>query len=772
MADTSVAQGPEALLSVALEGHQTSESTPSQAEDKGLSTSAPQAAEAGEGLPSAAVSEAEAHENQGDKAASQIATSAVPDEEAVNQGESSDQSAAPEATTSQPGDGDAPGADTAAGENAGARKRKRRKRHKAENATAEGAPEEGAEGAAGKPKHKDGSTAPFARFLSGAANARRHAFAVGEEVAGRVVRCERGAIIVDLFGKATAIADEFEPREIPPLREEEAPASVSSDQAAAPAEGEAVQASGAVESGHGSAVEPALPSAEDQPSAHVETSSQAAEVSVATQEQKAAYVEQLPHETEEPPSAQDTHAASAEQFPEHDAGDLDDTDDSHEPASHEPPSQVALAPVEPGKVFKGRIGAIAESGHVALINRYINVDATIAAIEKFREERKRVQGVVFGFNRGGFDVIVEGIRAFCPASGMSFEEIDDPRLFVGQKLDFTLPPIKGSSKDLVVTRRSILEKERRKRVKELIRSLKPGQKIKGRVTQVRDYGLFVDIGGFEGLVHQSELSFIFGVKPHEVAQVGDEVDVQVVDVVSDGDGNKRDRNTRVSLSIKALLDDPWDLHPEAVAEGTVKAGKVTRTTDFGAFVELAPAVEGLLRINELGRELTHANQAVKEGEEVYVVIERVDRHARRISLSKLSDSAVQDFKEGKLNDPSQRQPSLHPGARVMVKVESVEHRGLVVRVIGAAGKRARAFVPSNETGTERGTDLRKSFPRNSEMEVKILGVERDGSLKCSRKALAVDDERRAIKEYRREAASQGLGTFGDLLRAKLGTPSR
>lgn len=760
MADTSVAQAPEQLLSVALEGHQTSECTPSQAEDALSSASAPQAAEGGDPLPSAAVvREPEAHDAQGVHATAQIAT---PAEVASNEGvSSSDQDAQPEATASQPENSDAAGADTAAGENAGARKRKRRKRHRAENATGEsGAPaEEGADSGTGRAKHKDGSTAPFARFLSGGANARRHAFAVGEEVAGRVVRCDRGAIVIDLFGKATAIADENEPREIPPLREEDASVSVSSgDQAVTPTEGDAV------ESGHGSDVEPTSPAAQEQPAAQIDTG-------VAAQE-TAATAEQPPQPiVEEPPPAAQSPAAAAEQYPEHhDTGDLDDADDSHETASQVPTPLAALPPVEIGKVFKGRIGAIAESGHVALINRDIHVDATIAAIEKYREERKRVQGVVFGFNRGGFDVIVEGIRAFCPASGMSFDEIDDPRTFLGQKLDFTLPPIKGNSKDLVVTRRSILEKERRRRVKELIRSLKPRQKIKGRVTQVRDYGLFVDIGGFEGLVHQSELSFTFGVKPHEIAQVGDEIDVQVVDVVTDGD--KRERNTRVSLSIKALLDDPWDLHPEAVAEGTVRAGKVTRTTDFGAFVELAPSVEGLLRINELGHELSHANQAVKEGEEVHVVIERVDRHGRRISLSKLSESAVQDFKAGKLGDPTQRQQSLHNGARIMVKVESVEHRGLVVRVIGAAGKRARAFVPANETGTERGTDLRKLFPRNSELEVKILGVERDGSLKCSKKALAVDDERRAIKEYRREAASQGLGTFGDLLRAKLGTPSQ
>jgi small subunit ribosomal protein S1 len=739
MADTSGTQSSESLHEVALEGQQSSEGMPSRNEPSASSGSEPQTTDnEGSTGPDARGQKPDEH---GGGTEIESSSSACEAGESVQSAEPNESGEAvePSSEAAPPAEGEAAGAE-GAGEKS-SKRRKRRKKHKPE---AEGALEEGGEASGGKPKHKDGSAAPFSRFMAGVSS-RRHAFAVNEEVAGRVIRCDRGAIIIDLFGKATAIADENEPREIPPPLVREEPKGATEEGAAGVGP-------------DGQPIEAAPPAA--------------------SQETELAQ----PQAAESAPEAQTAESAPVVAAPESDAGadhyqaHDEPHDELHEDAEDEgasvenraPEQLPVLTPIEVGKVFKGRIGAIAESGHVALINRHIDVKKALVDIDQYRQERKRVQGVVFGFNRGGFDVIVEGVRAFCPASGMSFEEIEDPRAFVGQKLDFTLPPVKGGSKDLVVTRRSILEKERRKKVKELIRSLKPGQKIHGRVTQVRDYGLFVDIGGFEGLVHQTELSYAFGVKPAEVAKAGDEVDVKIVDVVTDGESGKRERNTRVSLSIKALLEDPWDLHPDAVAEGTIRAGKITRTTDFGAFVELAPSVEGLLRIGELGREISHANQAVKEGEEVYVVIERVDRHARRISLSKLSDSAVQDFKEGKLGDPTLKQPSLHTGARVMVKVESIEHRGLAVRVIGAAGKRSRAFVPSNETGTERGTDLRKAFPRNTEFEVKILGVERDGSLKCSKKALAIDDERRAIKEYRREAASQGLGTFGDLLRAKLG----
>jgi ribosomal protein S1 len=218
--------------------------------------------------------------------------------------------------------------------------------------------------------------------------------------------------------------------------------------------------------------------------------------------------------------------------------------------------------------------------------------------------------------------------------------------------------------------------------------------------------------------------------------------------------------------MKALLPDPWDEHKELLREGSAQLGKVVRTTDFGAFIELTPQIEGLLHITELGRDLKHANQAVKEGDEVPVVIERVDRSARRIALSKLSKEEFDEYKAA-VASGSTPPPNLRPGSRIKVKVSRVEGRGLLVRVAGVLGKRARGYVPSSELVGERG-DLRKSYPIGAELDVKIVGLDRDGGLRCSPKALEVDDERKAVKDYRREAAKQGFGTFGDLLRAKLG----
>jgi small subunit ribosomal protein S1 len=198
--------------------------------------------------------------------------------------------------------------------------------------------------------------------------------------------------------------------------------------------------------------------------------------------------------------------------------------------------------------------------------------------------------------------------------------------------------------------------------------------------------------------------------------------------------------------------------------GAIANGKVVRTTEFGAFIEIAPQIEGLLHISELGRELKHANQALQEGQELRVVVERVDRKARRISLSKLSQ-AEEKALEGGTDAKSGRPPK--PGQQVTVVVDKVEHAGLVVQVPGVFGRRGRGFIPNSEMGTERGTDHRKGFPPGTQIPAKVVGVDRDGGFRFSRKALMVEEEKRAIQDYRREAARQGLGTFGDLLRKKL-----
>jgi len=651
-------------------------------------------------------------------------------------------------------DAEGEGEATAAGDEAspaggeGKKKRRRKRRRKGAGATANGEAAPGAEGGGEqRPRKRDGAVAPLARFFAGQNAGKRHGFAVGEVVAGRVKLVADGVITVDLFGKALAFVDEHEPREVPvapafePEPEPEQPVVAAEAATEAAAEAAPAEAAAEGEAQH-VAEEPA-------PTELSETSS-SGELSAAGElEAHEAHVE----EHDEPEEEHEGHAARGPMTPL-----------TVVPEELGRPEAPAL-----GSVFRGRVGVTSESGHIALVNRLVDRAAIVAELEQARVNRRRVEGMVFGFNRGGFDVLVAGMRAFCPASAMSLMEIEDPTQLVGKKLEFLLPAAQPVGSDIIVSRRSILERQQRKAAREMLKGLTPGQKFTGIVHSVREFGLIVDIGGIEGLVHQSELSWAHGVRPQDVAKPGDTVEVQVLRIGAEGGRDqgpqRRDRMTRVGLSIKALLPDPWDAHNDVLHEGGVQKGKVTRTTDFGAFIQLAPEIEGLLHITELGRDLKHASQAVNEGDEIHVVVERVDRRARRIALSKLTAAEVAEFEAGALEAG---QKAVRPGTRITVKVERVDPRGLLVRVQGAVGRRARGYVPRSELGEAGSGDMRKRYPQGSALDVKVVGIDRDGGIRCSPKALQVDDERKAIKDYRREAAQQGFGTFGDLLRAKLG----
>ncbi len=638
------------------------------------------------------------------------------------------------------------------------KKRKRRRRKKKGGASVagltapgpDGAPVEGGEATTEQPggapvnarqqqprkqqqPKKDPAQVPFGRFFEGTPGTRRQAFSVGEVVAGRVTRTEYGTILVDLFGKAIAVVDELEPREVQfPPPAPEAPAEVAAGEPAtseaAPADGTATDA-------------PVVAAAEAAPA------------------EAAAQVEPTPAVAEAEEHAEVDHDDGG--------GDHEDAGTLAAPiAADEPPPPLPAL----GDIFRGRVGAVAESGHIAIVNRLIDTKAARKRIEQAREDRTRVVGLVYGFNRGGFDVLVDGVRAFCPASGMSLGHVEDPVEYVGQKLEFSVPPAKQGTHGLVVSRRAILERESRKHARDRVRTMQIGERVRGIVSQVREFGLFIDIGGgLEGMVHVSEMSWDRAAKPSDIARVGDEVDAQVIRLPDRKD--KKERHERIGLSLKAVQADPWDEHGESVAEGRVFKGKITRVAEFGAFVEVTPGVEGLLHVSELGTNLQHAKDGAKEGDEVWVLIERTDKKARRLSLSKLSSANAKAIEAGEITAEAFKVKAPKAGAALKVVVDRVEQHGVFVQLEGVLGRKGRGYIPNAEMATERGTDHRRKFPVGTKLEAKIIGTDREGGLKLSRKALINDEEKRAVQDYRREASKQGLGTFGDLLRAKLGDKS-
>jgi small subunit ribosomal protein S1 len=247
-----------------------------------------------------------------------------------------------------------------------------------------------------------------------------------------------------------------------------------------------------------------------------------------------------------------------------------------------------------------------------------------------------VQGTVSGVNKGGVEVQVAGVRAFCPISQLDLRHVTDAQAYVGLKLTFRItkyePGPRGKSPNIVLNRRAILDEEAKARAAEARARLAPGQVVKGRVRSLKDYGAFIDLGGVEGMLHVSEIGFARVTRASDVLTVDQEVEVQILRIEKSDDPK---RSERISLSLKALAKDPWETVPTQLAAGTRVAGKVVRIESFGAFVELAAGVEGLLHISELaqGKAVHHAREVVKVGQTLEVIVRETDVQRRRLSLA-------------------------------------------------------------------------------------------------------------------------------------------
>ena len=238
-----------------------------------------------------------------------------------------------------------------------------------------------------------------------------------------------------------------------------------------------------------------------------------------------------------------------------------------------------------------------------------------------------VDGLVTEVVKGGVSVDVAGVRGFCPASQVDARFVEDLATYVGHRLQFRIT--RYEPRNLVLSRRALVEEAKEKLATETRKKLEPGAVLRGKVVGFKPFGAFVDLGGVEGMLHVSELGFTRVERPEDVLRLGQEVDVAVLKVEP---GEKGDR---ISLSLKALASDPWRDTTAKLAEGQRVKGTITRLQPFGAFVEIAPAVEGLVHISELGagRRINHPKEVVSVGQEVEAVVLAIDHERRRLSLS-------------------------------------------------------------------------------------------------------------------------------------------
>jgi small subunit ribosomal protein S1 len=263
-----------------------------------------------------------------------------------------------------------------------------------------------------------------------------------------------------------------------------------------------------------------------------------------------------------------------------------------------------------------------ENGLLILTRKGAAVEADWSTVA----EGMIVEARVTATNKGGLSVDVNGIRGFMPISQVDLYRVDNPEQFVNQRLKCLVTEVNKEERNLVVSRRALLEKEREEQRERTWNELAEGQVREGVVRSVRDFGAFVDLGGVDGLLHVSEMSWQRVQNPADVVQPGQTVKVVVL---------KIDRESRkVGLGLKQLTASPWDTIGENYPEGSVVKGKVTRLADFGAFVELEPGIEGLIHISELSpQRVRRVGDVVQVGQEVQVMVLNIDKAQRRIALS-------------------------------------------------------------------------------------------------------------------------------------------
>jgi small subunit ribosomal protein S1 len=647
-------------------------------------------------------------------------------------GEADDDTAAPEV-------GEAAGASTGAPEQ-GDRKRRRRRRKK------KGPPQPGAEGTAA-PTGEGGDaaaadanaeTAPTGEGVAAErAEARpkrkerkpppqreRPPVNGGDIIFGKILEITDDAIFVDIPGKAHAI---FDRREMLIPEEEEAP---PPPQASVPAaEGEAVAAP---QDGDASAAAPP------------------ADASAADAEPTAEATPEAPNEPVETGHASADEAAGGD---EHERTTVPSEAPAAEPLREPKVPRVIL---EVGADFIGVVhNDGARGGLVVLTHHPRRAERAKPLIEKAFQEKATIEALVTGVIKGGIEVDVDGVRAFAPGSHVDMRLGADLSYLVGQRLPFLVTQYAKRGRDVVLSRKTMLEDESRKARTEALAKLKVGEELDGIVRSVVPFGAFVDVGGIEGLVPLKEMSHNRSDGPSDVFKAGEPTRVKVVMIDDKG---------KVWLSRRATIPDPWQQVAQKYAVGTRHTGKIVRLKDFGAFVELESGVDGLIHTQDLTiRRIEDPSEIVKVGDSLDVVVSHVDGSQHKIALH----PAPQGDAAG---EAPQR---VIPHKPVKAKVANIESGGLVVRILGVTGRNARGYVTAAATGTPRGTELRKVFNVGQEIEGKVIEMDpRRGEVKLSIKALSEDQERNAYQQYRQQLKAEARFTFGDLLAKKGSTPSR
>lgn len=315
-----------------------------------------------------------------------------------------------------------------------------------------------------------------------------------------------------------------------------------------------------------------------------------------------------------------------------------------------------------GKSIPVSVGSFGPEGYYRLSMLRVERPKDWSGLEQAFAEKKTIMGTVAEQVKGGFRVDV-GVRAFMPASRSGVREAEEMAGLVGQEIPCRITKLDVPNEDVVVDRRVVLEEEQAQKKQQAFAGLQEGTVVTGRVRNVMDFGAFVDIGGVDGLLHIMDMSWNRIAKAADVVKVGDEVTVKILKI----DPSSR----KVSLGLKQLQEDPWTVAGRTFHQGDRVSGTVSRLTDFGAFVELLPGVDGLIHLSEMAwdKRVRKPSDVVKTGDRVEVVVLQANAAERRISLG---------LKQA-LGDPWETLPQRHPvGSMVEGPVTNVTAFGAFV----------------------------------------------------------------------------------------------
>ena len=371
-----------------------------------------------------------------------------------------------------------------------------------------------------------------------------------------------------------------------------------------------------------------------------------------------------------------------------------------------PPGQPAeIAVGDKVEVFVERYEDV--NGEVVLSREKARREEAWEKLEEVFEKTERVTGTIFGRVKGGFTVDLSGAVAFLPGSQVDIRPVRDVSPLMGTPQPFMILKMDRSRGNIVVSRRAVLEETRAAERTELVANLKEGQVLQGVVKNITDYGAFVDLGGVDGLLHVTDISWRRINHPSEALQVGQTVQVQVV--------RFNPETQRISLGMKQLEADPWDDVELKYPVTSRFTGRVTNITDYGAFVELEPGIEGLVHVSEMSwtKKNVHPGKIVSTSQEVDVMVLDVDPTKRRISLG------LKQTQENPWDEFSTRFPQ---GTEIDGEVRNITEFGLFV---GLPGDIDGMVHLSDISWEKSGEEALETFTKGDMVKVKILEVDTD-----------------------------------------------